>query len=617
MIAKMKKYSFLVYYKEYNNFLEKLRDIGVVHVIEKQKGYIPEEGELYNRLNEKKRIKDSLKRLSIFKDDNEIDNKDLSPINHAIDGMSVLNEIEDTCQKRDEILSKRNILKKELEKIEPWGDFDIKLFEKLENSGVYIHFHVVSQSKFDAKWIEQYNAVIINKNGASLYFVTITNNSAFPEIDTEHIKGFELSKSQLKSKILNVEKELEEINVEIIKFIKTKFNTLVYAENKINDNINWEKVLLNSEMHAENKVIVLEGYVPVEKEDEISKALNEEDLFYRVGEVTKGENPPILLKNNKFSKLFEVISNLYDRPSYHGFDLTAFYAPFYVIFFGLCVGDCGYGLLYLIISFFLSKSKNEFMKSISKLVLWLGIGTVIFGFISGTFFGVSLLAQTWPWFEKFKVVIMNSDQAFYFALVLGAIQLTYAMIINIVTTSMRFGFTKALDTLGWLITIWGIGATLFLSSKGIIPAEMKLTAITIVLIVGGALMLLFNNPEKGLKGIPVSIGSGLWGLYNKITGLLGDLLSYIRLFALGISGAVLGLVFNQLAFSFAPDIIILKQLVVILILLFGHSINIFLCSLSAFVHPMRLTFVEFYNNAGFEGGGKKYEPFKRNVEVKS
>jgi V/A-type H+-transporting ATPase subunit I len=91
---------------------------------------------------------------------------------------------------------------------------------------------------------------------------------------------------------------------------------------------------------------------------------------------------------------------------------------------------------------------------------------------------------------------------------------------------------------------------------------------------------------------------------------LGDVLSYIRLFALGISGAVLGLVFNKLAFSMAPDMIIIRELIIIIILLFGHTINIFINSLGAFIHPIRLTFVEFYNNVGFEGGGKPYTPFR-------
>ncbi|MDL2262014.1 ATPase [Bacteroidales bacterium OttesenSCG-928-I21] len=604
----MKKYTFLTYHKDYDFFLQKLREAGVVHIIEKQRANIFEDSQLYNWLNYGKRLNDTVKALNSLKKENEI--TDISPANKEINGIELLEQIEQIYSEKDKIVHKINAIKKEIEKILPWGYFEPESVKKLEKIGLYIHFHVVSQSKFNNKWIDEYNAIEISKINSNLYFLTITSKPDFPDIDTEHIKEFDRSVKSLNEELSGLEKDFDKINESLKQAVKSDLNTLLYTQNTISDNVDWEKAVLSSESQAEGKIIVLEGYVPVEKETEIEKVLKNEDVYYEVSEVAKNENAPILLKNNRFTRLFEVISNLYDNPSYHSYDLTLFYAPFYVMFFGLCVGDCGYGLLYLIISFFLGKSKNTFLKSVSKLVLWLGIGTVIFGFISGTFFGIPLSEQTWAWLDNFKIVMLDSNQLFYFALILGLIQLSFAWIIKIVTTTVRYGFVAALDTLGWIICVWGVIAVFLLSSQGIIPESLKGTLFTVIFIVGGLFMLLFNKPEKGIKGIPVSIGSGLWGLYNKVTGLLGDILSYIRLFALGISGAVLGLVFNQLAFSFAPDVIILKQLVIILILIFGHAVNLFLCSLSAFVHPMRLTFVEFYNNAGFEGGGIKYKPFK-------
>jgi len=125
--------------------------------------------------------------------------------------------------------------------------------------------------------------------------------------------------------------------------------------------------------------------------------------------------------------------------------------------------------------------------------------------------------------------------------------------------------------------------------------------------VGGLMVFVLNN----LKRNPlINIGAGLWDAYNMATGVLGDLLSYIRLFALGISSSVMGFVFNDLAINMSGDIPVVSTLIMLLIMVFGHGINIFMGGLGAFVHPMRLTFVEFYKNAGFEGGGKKYKPFK-------
>ena len=109
----------------------------------------------------------------------------------------------------------------------------------------------------------------------------------------------------------------------------------------------------------------------------------------------------------------------------------------------------------------------------------------------------------------------------------------------------------------------------------------------------------------------MNFGTGLWDTYGMGTGLLGDLLSYIRLFALGLTGGVLGSVFNQLAFDMTSSMSwAIRWLPMLIILLFGHGINFALCMISSFVHPMRLTFVEFFKNADFEGGGKAYEPFK-------
>ena len=153
------------------------------------------------------------------------------------------------------------------------------------------------------------------------------------------------------------------------------------------------------------------------------------------------------------------------------------------------------------------------------------------------------------------------------------------------------------------------GITIYLITmiSNIPPENMKI-AQYILLVVSGLLILPLNNLGRNVF---MNFGSGLWNTYNMITGRLGELLSYIRVFALGISSAILGLVFNSLAVQMSGDIPVLNILIMVVILVIGHSINIFMSGLGAFVHPLRLTFVEFYKNDGFTGGGKKYEPFKK------
>jgi V/A-type H+-transporting ATPase subunit I len=402
------------------------------------------------------------------------------------------------------------------------------------------------------------------------------------------------------------------INHELERITKEEIETLCYNERRVNDHINFEKVELSGDVAAGEKLMVLEGYVPVEDEPQTTESLQQESLYFQVSTPTPDDNPPIKLKNSRFARVFEMIANLYDRPNYNAFDLTAFFAPFYIIFFGLCLGDCGYGFIILAASLFLRRSKDGFLRSSGQLATYLGIGTMLFGFVSGGFFGISLPELQVSWLEPLKGAMLGKNQLFFFALIIGSIQIIYGQLIKGITQWMRYGFFYSLDSFGFILTLLGNGAVYLLTDKGIIAAEMQYTVHIVISSIGGFMMLFFNSPDKGIRGVPGSIGAGLFGLYTKASGLMGDLLSYIRLFALGISGAVMGLVFNQLAVGFAPDIIIVKQLVMILILLFGHGINIFISGLGAFIHPMRLTFVEFYNNAGFEGGGKEYVPFKTN-----
>ena len=200
--------------------------------------------------------------------------------------------------------------------------------------------------------------------------------------------------------------------------------------------------------------------------------------------------------------------------------------------------------------------------------------------------------------------ILKEDALKEANLIVGAVQIIFGMFLKVANQWKQHGFAAALSTIGWLVLILGEGICYWLSTKGYAMD----VPMYVVGAVAGLLIFVFNNVRRNVF---INIGAGLWDSYNMVTGLLGDTLSYIRLFALGISSAVLGLVFNDLAMNMSPDVPGVKQLVMLIILLFGHSVNLFMAGLGSFVHPMRLTFVEFYKNAGFEGGGKKYQPYKK------
>jgi V/A-type H+/Na+-transporting ATPase subunit I len=184
----------------------------------------------------------------------------------------------------------------------------------------------------------------------------------------------------------------------------------------------------------------------------------------------------------------------------------------------------------------------------------------------------------------------------------------FGMILKAVNEIIQFGWKLALGTIGWIILILGLVAIALVNKLGGVDMETLNPFMYGLLAVSGLLILLLNNLKRNLL---MNVGVGLWDSYNMVTGIVGDLLSYIRLFALGISSAILGFVFNSLAVSMSGDIPVLSIVFMVIILVIGHSINLFMSGLGSFVHPMRLTFVEFYKNAGFSGGGRRYSPFKK------
>ena len=335
------------------------------------------------------------------------------------------------------------------------------------------------------------------------------------------------------------------------------------------------------------------------------------NVVYLKSDPTPEDDTPVQLKNGWYARIFEMVGDLYARPKYGTLDLTPFFAPFYMLFFGICLNDAGYGLVLLLMGLWLLWKNPEqgMMRRAAWFATLCAAATVLFGGFCGSFFGLNLK-------EYFPNVPFYDFQNNFFsvALAIGVVQILFGMAINIYVISRSFGFKYSLGQLGWfLILLAGAvaGGLPMLNEAWVIPwFTTSSPAFYAVMGVGAALLLLLNTPGRNPL---LNVGSGLWTLYNNITGLLSDVLSYIRLFAIGLSGGVLALVFNSLADGFVPDGagIVVRILVMLPILLIGHGINLFMSAISSFVHPMRLTFVEFYKNAGFEMASRSFDPIRK------
>ena len=605
MITKMKKLTFLVYHKEYDAFLNNLRDLGVVHIAEKQQG-MADNSALQEKIRLSARLSATIKLLQNIKTEEKV--TDNSETVSASRGMQILDEVDELLNHKSSLQQQILAYEKELAVLEPWGDFSPESIAKLRDSGYDIGFYISTEANFNEDWIEAYNAMVINRVASKVYFITFTKTNQEIDLDVERIKLPDRSYGQTQELILNNKEELLRQEETLQNIARKDIPSLLAARKELNGEIEFDQVVLNTEPAAGEKLMLLQGWLPASEEDPIVAYLNSQSVYYDIKNPAPEDNVPIQLNNKGLFAWFEPICKLYMLPKYNELDLTPFFAPFFMLFFGLCLGDSGYGLFLLLgVSLYrlLAKNIGQTMKPILSLVQLLAASTFFCGMLTGTFFGANFYDLDWPFIQRMKhAIAMDNNDMFQLSLLLGVIQILFGMILKAVNQAIQFGFKYAVGTIGWIILLVSVGLA------AVLPAVFPMggTAHLVILAIAGAMILFYNSPDKNIF---INFGLGLWDSYNMVTGLLGDILSYVRLFALGLSGGILASVFNSLAVGMSPDNVIAGPIVMVLIFVIGHSINIFMNVLGAMVHPMRLTFVEFFKNSGYEGGGKEYKPFSK------
>ncbi|WP_303034410.1 V-type ATPase 116kDa subunit family protein [uncultured Bacteroides sp.] len=610
MITKMKKLTFLVYHKEYEMFLERIRELGVVHVVEKQWGEMDDSLQLI--LRKQTLYKGVLQSMFLLADKqpDEHVHSELAPD-------ALVQQYEDLKNRIQNLNQQASVLDKEIDQMEVWGDFDWEVVRKLEAAGWHVQFYACPKKDYDTAWEEEHNAIIVGDDGNLIRFVTVTCSPVALDIDPLRLPARNLS--ELKAGKAENEKALRQADEDLKQFCKANYATLKEGESKLYGEIDWMKVKLSSEEVAEGAVALLEGWVPADQEEELKKYLDESCVYYESRNATREDDVPVKLKNNAFTRMYEVLTKMYGMPSFTDFDPTPIVAPFFSLFFAFCMGDAGYGLILILLGFLLKKKLGKEMAGMMNLVITLGIFTTVFGAFLGTFFGMSLIDSDLPQNLKNFIIAGNVelfgstyDKQMILALGIGVVHISIAMTVKAINSTVFYGFKESLSAWGWWLFIVGgvvVGTLSFLS---IIPAEVSKWAFIAVAGVGAVGIYLLNNLRRNVL---VNIGAGLWDTYNMASGLLGDTLSYIRLFALGLAGGMLGQTFNNLALMVVDGTegvsAVFGWIGFGLIILVGHTLNIAMSCLSAFVHPLRLTFVEYFKNAGYQGKGLQYKPFKK------
>lgn len=601
MIVPMMKYSFLVYHADYKAFLKELKQMGVLHVQVKKQEATPEMQDLLRAYND---LLKTIRSLSVRGKDKVVSGE--GP--RLADGAAVWQRIREIEAELEQKQQQIGSLEKEAQLLVPWGDFSPERLEDLKQSGLYFRFLVCRDKYFDPAWEQEHYLQKVSAEGGFTCFVLLQREAgaSLPEwegVDETLLPARSLSDLRKEQKAL--EAEVSRLNEELDSLATHQLGQLEAYAADLKSELDEANVLHQTQSEVEDHVRLIEGWVPQPKMAGLNAELDRRSILYVASRPTDDDKVPVQLKNNRFARVFESIGDLYELPNHKELDLVPFFAPFYMLFFGFSLGDAGYGLIILLAAIFM-KYKVPKMRSILTLAQWLGLVTVVFGALTGTFFGIDLIEADIAWLDKWKAYMIDTDKLFNLALILGVIHILFGMVLKVVNVSITKGFAYSYATIGWLLLIVGSGLAYGLRELGAVSESVGTYVQNGILIASGSLILLFNDPRRS---IVMNFLTGLWDVYGMVTGLVGDLLSYIRLFALGVSSAILGFVFNELAMSMRPDNVIFGPLVMIIILLVGHGMTLFMAGLGAFVHPIRLTFVEFYKNAGFTGGGKRYTPF--------
>jgi len=569
MIEKMTKYSFVLLSADKEEFLSGLQDLGLVDITRSEKP-----------------VDDNTAAMLA---DIEAQRKLISEIEAGSD--STLAGMKENLKN----------LQKSADAVRVWGDWDRKA---LAETGLALHFYSVPAKKFESGWEQDYAIQTVEDDGKTCWFVIVGDNAGFP------LKELPEPSQELGALEEEIKKQEEDIAAYAASLEARKSEIPSLQKDLAEKQAGLSRALASAagESAAENMLSVFEGFAPVGCDAALEKDFDAMNLVWFKDAAVLEDNPPIEFRNNKFVKMFEVLTDMYGRPAYNGFDPTPYIAVFFMLFFAFCMGDAGYGLILIALGLGLKKTLGD----LSPLVVTLGVATTVIGFLFHTFFSMDI-AQ-WQMFQPIKGIFLPSKIAGYdgtmvLSLIVGIVHLCIAMVVKTYTATKQNGFTNSLGTWGWTLLIVGGVIVGTFALLGVIDKGITKTVIIVLGVLSAIGIFLLNDIHRNPLA---NIGSGLWETYNTVTGLLGDVLSYLRLYALGLAGSMLGKAFNDIGSMVLGDGGSIGMWIpFILIVLVGHTLNIAMAALGAFVHPLRLNFLEFFKNSGYEAAGRNYNPLKK------
>jgi len=522
--------------------------------------------------------------------------------------------------------------------IEPWSKLDINTSEIKENT--YICSFL---GKFPEKFYKEasekglfnkYEVSVLSIINGIVYVFVITlkddkqtfietfKNYGFEEYNADKDTNFSESYSKIKKEMIEIEKRIIAIDKSIDSYIEKideirLFYDFIYNYYKmveVDNNLEYGVYTFSvyawiPEIYIKNLEAIIKDYKYID---------------YELIPLEEKEVAPVFVKNGYFSEAFEFVTAMYSYPGKNDVDPTPFLAPFFALFVGFCLTDAGYGLMLFLVTLFALKKLNlpDNMRKLTKILNFSGIATIIIGLLTGGVFGidVSLLSEANPirkFIESVRILDTNKDIMLFLgiALLLGYIHVLFGYFINFFHKIKNKDVKIAiLDVLPWIMIMLGAAGIVKFALTSV--KDIFYSIGLFLMLLGAGIILLFSG--RDFKNPVLRLINGLYGLYGA-TGIFGDILSYARLFALGIATGIIGGVINKLSsallgnISFSSITAGISSLISIIlfsaILIAGQIFNIVINTLGGFIHTMRLQFVEFFTKF-FEGGGEVFKPLR-------
>ncbi len=588
MIEPMKKVNVICLSSDRADTVEQLADIGILHIEEVKP---PKSRDLDDLVTYRDRVQRVLMLLHARENPAE---KVEEPGEHRCS--ELVDDILETTQENNQARDKLHYWQRAYVQVEPWGGFSRDMLSDLERKGVKIHLCAANEKEIP-ELPDDVVFVPVKRVKNYLYFAVVIPEDSELEVELPEVHlPEETNLEVIESQINTYEERIQNLNDALDKF--AAYRSLL--ENHLADIDERISFLRAKETMGEDRSLCyLEGYVPVDSLDNLQQAAKKNGWGLYVSD--PDEDDPQVPTKITLPKWVEPIRVVFQAmgitPGYREVDISAFFMVFLTIFFAMLVADAGYGVLFFGAAILARRKFKDAPSQPFWLVGLFGAMTMVWGALNGTYFGIQTglgpLANLELEFFTGEEGDTNIQRLCFF---LGALHLTIAHFWNAIIYGRSL---KAVRELGWAITVWG---NFFLARMLVAgdPVESQVLAFYVpgLLIV----VLITVIREFGFSNLLLMV-------FSFINAFV-DVVSYIRLYAVGMATVAVAQSFNNMALDIAFPVW-LQPLAVALILLLGHTLNILLASMSVLVHGVRLNVLEFSQHLGMEWTGKQYDPLTR------